>query len=58
MVDCPFRVLLVPVRVQFSSDTLFFPSITTPSDAFAISVAAFAFILAVEYIAGEPFPVV
>ena len=48
MVDWPFKVLLVSVRVVFSNVTLFLPSITTPSEAVAIRLAFFTVISAVE----------
>lgn len=37
---------------------LFLPSIIAPSDAVAIKVAFFTVMSAVEYMAGEPLPVV
>ncbi len=48
MVDWPFKVLLVSVRVVFSSVTLFLPSMTTPSEAVAMRLAFFTVMSAVE----------
>lgn len=48
MVDWPFRVLLVSVRVVFSRVTLFLPSITMPSEAVAMRLAFFTVMSAVE----------
>ena len=58
VVDCPFNFVLLSVKSQLFIVTVFAPSITIPSDAFATNVASFTMISAVEYIDGEPFPVV
>jgi hypothetical protein len=48
VVDCPFRVVLLSVRVEVESVTLFFHSTTTHSDLFEINSAWDTIILAVE----------
>ena len=58
VVDCPFNLLFVSVKLTLSIVTEFLPSITIPSDAFATNVASLTVMSAVEYIVGEPFPVV
>ena len=58
VVDCPFNFVLLSVKSQLFIVTVFAPSITIPSDAFATNAASFTEISAVEYIDGEPFPVV
>ena len=58
VVDCPFNFVLLSFKSQLFIVTVLAPSITIPSDAFATNVASFTVISAVEYIDGEPFPVV
>ena len=55
-VDCPFSLLLFPVRSEFVIVTEFPPSITTASDVPAVRVESATVISAVEYIAGDPTP--
>ena len=48
VVDWPFNVVLLSVSSTLSIETLFFPSITIPSDALEISFAFLTIISAVE----------
>mgnify|MGYP004528194723 CR=1 FL=1 len=58
MVDLPFSLLFVSSNSQSSIVTEFLPSITIPSEALEINLAFFTVISAVEYIVGDPCPVV
>lgn len=49
---------IFPVTLLSIRETEFFPSTTTPSLAFAVSVAFLTVMSAVEYIAGLPVPLV